>query len=132
MIDIVLYLDVFACRRLEQKSNEEANADGKRSWQKRLIVSNDLIATNSYMFFSAVISSKLRRNSIAKKIRHAKKLHTVRLTSTAHPVPGNQEFCLAPSETIVELVKKIRSLTWDSLKVNTSGVMHGRSLVHFT
>jgi hypothetical protein len=26
---------------------------------------------------------------------------TVRLTSTAHPVPGNQEFCLAPSETIV-------------------------------
>jgi hypothetical protein len=37
---------------------------------------------------------------------------TVRLTSTAHPVPGNQEFCLAPSETIVELVKKIRSLTW--------------------
>jgi hypothetical protein len=24
---------------------------------------------------------------------------TVRLTSTAHPVPGNQEFCLAPSET---------------------------------
>jgi hypothetical protein len=55
---------------------------------------------------------------------------TQRLTSTAHPVPGNQEFSLAPSETIVELVKKIRSLTWDSLRVRTLGVMHGRSLVH--
>jgi hypothetical protein len=31
---------------------------------------------------------------------------TVRLTSTVNWVPGNQEFCLAPSETIVELVKK--------------------------
>ncbi len=37
---------------------------------------------------------------------------TVRLTSTVHLVPGNQEFCLALGETIVELVKKIRSLIW--------------------
>ncbi len=34
------------------------------------------------------------------------KSDTVHLTSTAHPVPGNEEFRLAPSETIVELVKK--------------------------
>jgi hypothetical protein len=67
MINIVLYLAVFPCQRLEQKSNEEANVDGKRSWQKRLIVSNDLITTNSYMFFSVVSSLKLRRNLIAKK-----------------------------------------------------------------
>ena len=31
---------------------------------------------------------------------------TVRLTSTDNPVPGKQEFCLAPSETIVGQVKK--------------------------
>jgi hypothetical protein len=37
---------------------------------------------------------------------------TVHLTSTVHPVPGNQEFGLALGETIVELVKKTRSLTW--------------------
>ncbi len=36
---------------------------------------------------------------------------TVRLTSTGNPVPGNREFRLAPSETIVGQVKKIRSLT---------------------
>ena len=38
-------------------------------------------------------------------------LHTVHLTSTGNPVPGNQEYCLAPSETMVEQVEKIRSLT---------------------
>ncbi len=51
--------------------------------------------------------------------------NTVRLTSTAHPISGNQEFCLALSETIIELVKKkevllgvyfegedIKSCTW--------------------
>ena len=32
--------------------------------------------------------------------------HTVRLTSTGNPVPGKQEFRLAPSETIVGQVKK--------------------------
>ncbi len=37
---------------------------------------------------------------------------TVHLTLVDNPVPGNQEFCLAPSETIVELVKKIRNFTW--------------------
>ncbi len=36
---------------------------------------------------------------------------TVRLTSTSNPVPGKQQFCLVPSETIVGQVKKIRSLT---------------------
>ena len=35
---------------------------------------------------------------------------TVRLTSTGNPVPGNQESCLVPSETMVEQVEKIRSL----------------------
>jgi len=38
-------------------------------------------------------------------------LGTVRLTSTGNPVPGNQDFCLAPNETMVEQVEKIRSLT---------------------
>ncbi len=57
----------------------------------------------------------------------------VHLTPTAHPVPGNQEFCLAPSETIVEMVKKNKkSHLGYSLRVRTSGVMHGSSLVHFT
>jgi hypothetical protein len=41
----------------------------------------------------------------------ANRVLTVRLTSTGNPVPGNQEFCLAPSETMVEQVNKIRSLT---------------------
>ncbi len=36
---------------------------------------------------------------------------TVRLTSADYPVPENQEFCFAPSKTIVGLVKKIRCLT---------------------
>jgi hypothetical protein len=36
---------------------------------------------------------------------------TERLTSVDNPVPGNQEFCLAPSETIVELVKKIKKIS---------------------
>jgi hypothetical protein len=34
--------------------------------------------------------------------------HTVSLTSTGNSVSGNQEFCLAPSKTMVEQVKKIR------------------------
>ncbi len=37
--------------------------------------------------------------------------NTVRLTSTGNPVPENQESCLALSETTVEKVEKIRSLT---------------------
>ena len=43
----------------------------------------------------------------------SRELGTVRLTltSTGNPVPGNQEYCLAPSETMVEQVEKIRSLT---------------------
>ncbi len=32
--------------------------------------------------------------------------HTVRLTLIGNPVPGYQEFLVAPSETIVGLVKK--------------------------
>jgi hypothetical protein len=36
----------------------------------------------------------------------SKSVSTVRLTSTVNPVPEYQEFCLAPSKTIVELVKK--------------------------
>jgi hypothetical protein len=41
---------------------------------------------------------------------YASALHSVRLTSTGNPVPGNQEFCFAPSETMVEQINKIRSL----------------------
>ena len=37
-------------------------------------------------------------------------VHTVRLTSIGNPVPGYQEFLVAHIETIVGLVKKIRSL----------------------
>jgi hypothetical protein len=41
--------------------------------------------------------------------------------------------CLAPSETIVELVKKNKKYHLGySLRVRTLGVMHGCSLVHFT
>jgi hypothetical protein len=58
---------------------------------------------------------------------------TVLSTTTVHPFPGNQEFCLAPSETIVEQVKKYKtSYLGYSLRVRTLGIMHGRSLVHFT
>ena len=35
---------------------------------------------------------------------------TVRLTSTGNPVPGNQEFCLTPSETMIEQEEKLRIL----------------------
>jgi hypothetical protein len=38
-------------------------------------------------------------------------LEFVCLNSTGNPVSGNQEFCLAPAETMVEQVNKIRSLT---------------------
>ena len=41
----------------------------------------------------------------------SRELGTVRLTSTGNPVPGNQDFCLAPNKTMVEQVEKIRSLT---------------------
>ncbi len=37
---------------------------------------------------------------------------TIRLTPIGNLVPGYQEFPVAPSETIVGLVKKIRSPTW--------------------
>jgi hypothetical protein len=37
---------------------------------------------------------------------------TVHLTPIGNPVPGYQEFLVAPIETIVELVKKIRSPNW--------------------
>jgi hypothetical protein len=37
--------------------------------------------------------------------------NTVRLTSTGDLV-SDQEFCLAPSETMVEQVNKIKSLTY--------------------
>ncbi len=51
--------------------------------------------------------------------------HTVHLTSVDNPVPGNQEFCLAPSETIVELVKNEKSQLGHSLRMVTSGDMLG-------
>jgi hypothetical protein len=34
---------------------------------------------------------------------------TIHLTPISNPVPGYQEFCVAPSETIVGLVKKKKS-----------------------
>ena len=59
----------------------------------------------------------MKRNSIEKQV--AKPLendgfgtpqkHTVRLTPISNPVPGYQEFLVDFSETIVGLVKKIRS-----------------------
>jgi hypothetical protein len=58
-------------------------------------------------------SQKLKANiSPISPPKNPSRWNTVHLTSTAHPVPGNRDFCLAPSETIVELVKKIKSLTW--------------------
>jgi hypothetical protein len=38
---------------------------------------------------------------------------TVRLTSIYYRVPGNQNFCFTPTETIDGQVKKIRSPTCD-------------------
>jgi hypothetical protein len=58
--------------------------------------------------------------------------NTVCLTSTGNPVPGKQEFCLAPSETIVEQVKNKKSHSGHRLRTRTLGDMLGRSLEHFT
>jgi hypothetical protein len=41
---------------------------------------------------------------------------TVRLTSIGNPVPGCQEFLVAPNETIVGLVTKIRNPTKDMVR----------------
>ena len=44
------------------------------------------------------------------------------MTSTSNPVPGNQEFCLAPSKTMVEQVKqKKKSHSGHSLMMKTWG-----------
>jgi hypothetical protein len=51
------------------------------------------------------------------------------LTSVDNPVPGYQKFCLAPSETIVELIKKNRkSHLGHSQRMVTSGDMPGHRL----
>ena len=42
---------------------------------------------------------------------------TVCLTSTGNPVPGKQEFCLAPSETIVGQVKNKKSHSGNRLRM---------------
>jgi hypothetical protein len=41
---------------------------------------------------------------------------TVRLTPIGNPVPGYQEFLVAPNETVAGLVKKIRSPTWGMVR----------------
>jgi hypothetical protein len=46
-----------------------------------------------------------------RKVLISLQMCTVRLTSTGNLVPGNQKFCLAPSEAMVEQVNKIRSLS---------------------
>ncbi len=56
---------------------------------------------------------------------------TVRLTSIGR-VPGKQEFCLAPSETIVEQVKNKKSHLGHRLRMRTLGDMLGHSFVYFT
>ncbi len=45
------------------------------------------------------------------RCKFVQEIHTVRLTSIHYWVPGNQNFCFAPSETIDGQVKKIRTPT---------------------
>jgi hypothetical protein len=58
--------------------------------------------------------------NLARSRAPDKNLRTVHLTSIYHRVPENQEFALAPTETIVGQVKKIGSPTW--------GMVFGRKL----